>query len=592
MVGDFFSSLLFYLLPLLTGRLIVRNLFYAWVLGSLIWFVIFALLGILRVFLPFVPFSQTIQFIGFVVLCVNLAHILYSAKNVRFAVSLSLLPYGLLFIIAIGLYFFVWKENTPYPLQLNWDVYEHVTLANRIADGKFSLLPSHISDTFTFNGYTPLFHTLLALIKTFSGRNLLGVFWWLEYWHYVLTILLTYRFGRNVVSPLIAFLGALLSGLVFESSVVYASFFLIPQTLAAFIALGMMTYPRTRPVLLFCSFLVLAMTHYAVGLIGSFVVITFLLVSRLSVSKKQTRFIIAASTVLLAVSMALHAFGTWTLTNREEAAHFVFTLTEKTTFLLNWYGIAFPVFLFAGAYVLFRYGTKEQKTLLALMMITTALSFAPFSYVLKFFVIGRYFMVMVMAVGAGYFLSFLSPRKKIVAAWFLVLSFFIVFAKNQSTYKQPLFYKKELASHISRDEVKAGEFLASHREGFLISDPSTQYVLEAASGVNSQGGAYMDLDTRHVLSSFNLFGDPSLELPKLGRIHDKLIERKDPTFLVLSGRFFAWQRMSREDQESFSKNIWTPQALFPQDRLTIESFAQKTRLVVLYQSDEMVILKL
>ncbi|OGH23841.1 MAG: hypothetical protein A3J69_02205 [Candidatus Levybacteria bacterium RIFCSPHIGHO2_02_FULL_42_12] len=593
MIGDFFASILFYALPILTGRIFVRNLFYAWVVGSLLWFFFVGVLSFLHGVFPVISFSATIRIVAFLVFLVNIVHFIYSLRQVRkVRFSPELKPFLLLSVFSAVTYFLIWKGNTPFPLQLNWDIYEHMTLAHLIADGKFSLLPSQISDTFTFNGYTPFFHTILAIPRILFARNLLGIFWWLEYWHYALTILLAYRFARNIVSPLIASLAAVLCGLVFESSVVYASFFFIPQTLAAFIALGTLTYIRTRHMLLFCSLLVLVMTHYAVGLLGVLVVVAFLLVSRLSVLGKHVRLAIVASMVLFGASIALHAFGTWTLTNREEAQHFVFSLAEKGEFILDWYGIAFPVFFSVGAYALIRHGTREQKILLSLAFAIGALSLAPFSYVLKFFVLARYFVNIVVAVGIGYFLSVLSARFKLAAILVILASFFIVFYQNRFLYVYPLYFKG-VFSHVSKEELAAGEFLAPYaRKGFMISDPSTQYILEAISGINSQGGAYANQVTRETLVSFNLLGDPSSELLRLNRIQDKIETRKSQVLLVLSGRFFAWQRMDQKAKESFSQNIWRPQVLSLADRMIIDSFLDQSGLSVLYQNDEMVIIPL
>ena len=53
--------------------------------------------------------------------------------------------------------YLIWRMYSPYPSPLNWDIWEHQTAIHAILNGNISLLPSQLSDTFGFNGYTTLF---------------------------------------------------------------------------------------------------------------------------------------------------------------------------------------------------------------------------------------------------------------------------------------------------------------------------------------------------------------------------------------------------------------------------------------------------
>lgn len=62
----------------------------------------------------------------------------------------------------------------------------------------------------------------------------MGVYWWIEYWHYLLTILATYFLTQKIFRKKeLSLFSAVASGLIYESSIVYSNLFLIPQTLAA-----------------------------------------------------------------------------------------------------------------------------------------------------------------------------------------------------------------------------------------------------------------------------------------------------------------------------------------------------------------------
>src|ERR1035437_8141594 len=195
---DLMVGLSFYLLPYLTGRIFVKKIVQAWILGALIWFVIYFVVAGLNSIVKF-DFQSVIRIIAVVISIVVLLRI---GKD--FIKQKPRIYWQNLFITLVlslfttFVYFFVWKRNTPYPMQLNWDIYEHITLSNLIASGKLSFFTTKLSDTYTFNSYSPIFSILLSLPKVIFQRSLLGIYWVLEYWHYLLTAFAAFILAKKV----------------------------------------------------------------------------------------------------------------------------------------------------------------------------------------------------------------------------------------------------------------------------------------------------------------------------------------------------------------------------------------------------------
>src|SRR3989344_8486118 len=81
--------------------------------------------------------------------------------------------------LSVSVYGF-WYYKSPY--SLNWDYYQHQTLARLIQDGKFDFFTTKISDTFGFNSYPPTFHLLIAA-SPFPAK--LSVDYVVNYWNII-----------------------------------------------------------------------------------------------------------------------------------------------------------------------------------------------------------------------------------------------------------------------------------------------------------------------------------------------------------------------------------------------------------------------
>jgi hypothetical protein len=597
MLIDLIASLSFYFIPYLTGRIFVKKIIQSWILGALIWFVIYFVLLGLNSIVKF-DFQSVIKIIALVAFVISLLRI-----GKEFIVQKPKIHWQGIFIASIlslftvFIYFFVWKRNTPYPMQLNWDIYEHISLANLISSGKLAFSTAQISDTYTFNSYSPIFSILLSLPKIIFQRGLLGIYWGIEYWHYLLTTFAVFILAKKVSNNnWLAFLAAIISSLAFESVVVYSSLFLIPQTLVAlvtiFVAAEIKEYKW--PILLVAAIVILLM-HYVLGVLCLLILAALYLSLHINHSKNKINLALVASIFFSVTLIISNLFISWQIVGREEATHFNFQLIPKIGFIMDWYGIFFFVFGLIGAIKIIRNGTYSQKILLCLALIILGIAFAPFSYFLKFYVLGHYFWSLIIALGIWVLISNLSSALKIISITFVTLVLLLTFYKNQLIYKEPLNFKS-YETQISTAEIQAGNWIASQnkdRKAFLVSDPATQYILEAVSGVNSQGGMYMDLSTRKALEAINGYYDINLVKNKLLSVKDLVTAKssKQITFLVVGGRYFAWQRLPNVQKDSTFYNIWSPKELTEADKTYIEYYT-RMGLRVVFSNKELVIFAL
>jgi len=593
MIIDFFASLSFYLIPYLIGRFFTKNIVLSWFTGALSLFIAFFGLSQIAIFFK-LDFSLLVFVIVVGLSLISLVRLISDIVK-----SKTFLKPGreitIMLIFSSLVYFLIWKRNTPYPLALNWDIYEHLTLANLIAQGNLSFLTTKISDTFTINSYPPMFQILLSIPKIIFQRNLLGVYWWLEYWHYLLTVIASFWLAKSVFkNKLMALLSALVSALVFESAVAYAPLFLIPQTLASLLAIFLI--PELKNIkfkFLLLSVLVIFLMHYVVGLVGIFVLGCWYLIQKKNILK-HPNLVILASVIVSAALIISNFVVKWDVLAIEEAQHFNFPLWQKLGFLTDWYGVGLTIGFVIGLIAIVRAKELDQKLILIFALLLLGLSFAPFSYFLKFYVLGGYFVNLVIAFGLFVLLSGLPKVWKILGLSWVALFLVLVFYKNQSVYKDPLHFNN-LETQLSFNEIELGKWLSQNKktDSFLISDPGTQYILEALSGVNSQGGVYATLDTREKLISINNIYDPVFMKEKLLEIRDTLGTPADrETLFVVGGRYFAWQSLSENEKESSFYNIWSPRLTSPEDQVFIDYLRKSPNFKLIYENAELSVFKI
>lgn len=491
----------------------------------------------------------------------------------------------ILFLIIISVIFYaIWRWNSPYPNPLNWDIWEHQTVINAIRHGSFAALPSQLSDTFRFDGYTTAFHLVLAGIQNlFKVQNILGFWWIAEGIFFVLTTLATYAFIYAITkNKLAAIAGGILSAGFFESAVAFSTLFLLPQTVAALlwvigmtILLKQQTAKRKLIAATLTTFIILPF-HAIVGALGGL----FLFVMALDFNVNILLVLIASYAV--PTFLAAH-FGLAGL-NAGEAQYFDQTLPQKLELLKGWYGFLPIPFLLLGMW-------KGNRTLNVMLAASIGLLASPFPYVLKFVVIIRYIMIAVMAIGIG---KFLKPLTSNIARYFalgvVTVVTIVIFIANTTQWKNPVVFRG-IATHVSSDEQDAAKFLkelyGSNSQAFLISDPATQYILEPLTGIDTQGGAYMNkLSRLHLLSAVQTDNakDFVANLSQIGKTRILLF--------ALSARTFKWLAAGNGDQMSIAFNIWRPDALSMNDELTIQQWETAFGLHEVYRNPSIVVFEI
>lgn len=465
---------------------------------------------------------------------------------------------SILFLIIVSAIFYgIWRWNSPYPYTLNWDIWEHQTVVNAIRGGSFAVNPSELSDTFQFNGYTTAFHVIIAGFQAISGtRDILGFWWIAEGAFFMLTTIAMYFFAYTLTkNKLASVMAGVLSAGFFESSMAYTTLFLIPQTLAAVlwvIAIILITRQprevRLKTALLFS--LTIILLHGVVGIFGGVLLLlyVFALRGRLSPGIPLAAFALGYGVPALLASR----FPVGSI-NAGEALHFTQTIGEKLALVRGWYGFLPIPFLLMGSW-------KGNRAVTALFSLTLGVVLSPFPYVLKFTVYMHYLMIALMA---GGLVRFATLRNLIL----ITIAAGLIFVSNAYTWQKPVLFHG-IASQVSSDEIAAAKFLKSNYEGaFLVSDPATQGILEALSGIDTQGGPYMNTESRKNLLGMNL---------------------KPETFLAVSARTMKWFATDPKDQMSIAFNVWRPDALSITDQLYIARLG----LNEIYRNPSIVLFKL
>src|SRR3989344_5803799 len=428
--------------------------------------------------------------------------------------------------LSVSVYGF-WYYKSPY--SLNWDYYQHQTLARLIQDGKFDFFTTKISDTFGFNSYPPTFHLLIAASQ-FPAK--LSVDYVVNYWniigfyHLVLVGLASYVLGLAISKRKEVGLISLIVGIItFDSITSFTNLFLLPQTLAAttFIFLlsnliaGREEFRKPSFLMNLAGVLFLVAMHYLVGIFAALILaVSYIAIrfeNKVKLALKSFPFVYLIP-VIVVVGIYLSNVLDLSFLNRGEARYYIYDLREKAEFVQRIYGYALLLFTLPG--VFFAISRKKWEYNLALILLFgfAGILYSNFPYVIKFYVLARFFVHLFVALGIWSLLKHIkAPLLRFTAYLLTVVTFAILLLFNVIFWKNWISYQDQY-THISDYDIEASEFLADRykngEEIILISDPATQIIFEGLSGVDSAGGGVMTSGNRLLLYDGLKAGNVSL----------------------------------------------------------------------------------
>lgn len=567
------AALSMYLIPYLTGRLVLQkwgktqDTLSSFSVGALLMFGLILIGNTIFTGMRIPVDAQALRAIGIIGVT---GLILANLDLFRQKISLdkSVVP----IVLAVILASLIWYVNIPYPNTVNWDLFEHQTLINTVLTGRIAFQTSHITDTFGFDGYSSIFHMLLAIPQFLFRPDVLG-FWWIgQILHFVLTVWATYTLAFAVSkNRTVSSIAAVISAFIFESYSVFSSFFLLPQTLAglafAIVLAQLLSEERhVRAVELAPTILFLALTHYIMGGAALLLVGGFLIIRKWSLAHHE-KFLHASLLILYGIFALLTALAMsipLSFINGGEAASFTYPLAKKIEFFRVFYGGSFFILFPIGVYTALNTTLTRHRIVTVLSLIILIVLASPIPYAIKFYALGRYLTHVVMAIGAWAILRHLKPSLQYLSIFGLTILFAAQLSLNAGYWKRDVLYRNS-ATQVSGYEMEAAGFLTAHylrKNTLLVSDPATQNVLEALSGVNSAGGVYMKTPMRKLAFSVINARTKETGLRALTQITDGVETTKPATYLVaLSGRTYAWAGASAENRDSLGFAIWTPQDL-------------------------------
>ncbi|MBI3379734.1 hypothetical protein HY029_03210 [Candidatus Gottesmanbacteria bacterium] len=467
-----------------------------------------------------------------------------------------------------GITYFIWHLKTPYPL--NWDLYEHQILANLIQKGTFSFVTSQMSDAFTFNGYSSIFQTLIASSQMLVPQINIMQFWdSITFIHLFLCLIASYYLALVVTdNEVIAGFSAVIGVLVFESNVAYTTLFFIPQNLTAVLSILIfiqiiLGFKQNRSIplpILILSCIFLFLNHYIIGTASILLLVCVYLYYKYNLRVHIFRLLSLGLFILIILGL-IASFVSLGFVNNGEAQFYSFDILDKLKFMQNAYGFSLLMFLPLGIIALLKGHDIHKKLILIISICLLGLVLLRLPYSLKFYVLTRFFVHVLMAIGIWKILVAIKNsllRDLAVIIFFLTL--IVIFITNNAYFKSILFYKDSYIQ-VSKNEIDASGFLKekySNENALLISDPATQNIMEALSSVNTPGGAYMSPSMRKQLSLLHGLTN-SIEVNQvLNTIHDNLEPIPNKRIFVLSGRYFSWQDSTEDEKQTYFYNIWDP----------------------------------
>lgn len=580
------AGIALFILPVLAGRVIfafmklnkkiILSPITYFVSGSLALFVTFVLFWhIGRIFTPdiktvYVLNVSNILWVSLFVVSLFVKKLDFNIRKNWFIAALFLISFVLSFVTHT-----IWSYRSPYPL--NWDVYHHQTLINNIFAGRYSVINSQITDTFIFNGYSNIFHILIAYAQNITKPEILGFWQTAQIIYSGLVVfgssLLAYTVSKR---KMLAVLTLIVNAFAFDSTISFGLHFLIPQTLMALVATFLFAQLLEAQlkevhlpwVVVISNALILFLLHFVVGTVGVFIYIF----AAVYLNKKDCIKTVIPTKLGLQIVIVLSLFflifaGYLPLSsiNQGEAAAYNITIPEKFSIFLQTYGYIFALFIPLGIMrFIFYKNTEVENFTLFLTGCLTVFVLAQIPYAMKFFVILRPFVNLIIAYGLLFVLDIIRLKSlKWLSIFILISTFSIVYLINIFYWKTSLIYT-DLYSNTSKWEIEAANYIKNkykeNPEVIVISDPATMQIFEPISGLNTPGGAYASTNTRRLVSNAYSSLSPSLFSSYIKQVKDGVTtpSLQKTVLILISNRFFKWQNAKDIEKLGVYHNIWSP----------------------------------
>lgn len=506
--------------------------------------------------------------------------------------------HALLLLLFATAAYAIWRSNSPYPYPLNWDLYEHQTVINEIKAGHWALLPSQLSDTFRFDGYTTLFHTAIAATQKLWNPDILGFWWFAEFFHLLSAIaaayVLTWVVTKNRITALLA---GLFSAFFFESAIVFAPLFLMPQTAAAVLWIFGLAYlinqEKHKEILLDMTIIsgVLFLLHGIIGAAGIAIYFVYFVINKV-LDRHPNLFVpmlIGIPIVIISTIAGIAKIFPLTEINFGEAGYFTQSAIQKLDVMRSWYGFLPLVLLPLGLELAWDNRRGRLITILFAAVISVILSTVP--YTLKFYVLGRYLTIILMAWGTNSLINRIKNNGwRFLSLSILIGSVLIIFIANTADWKHWLTVRG-IASYVSTDDLSAIDFFKTmYPHAFIISDPATQYIIEGLAGVDSQGGAYMNEASRNSLLTALTAANAATVINNLNLISDAVKPLNSATkLLIVSGRTMRWLAAPESYKQNIWFNLWQPTALSMRDEIAINNMETILGTTPIYSNNSLAI---
>lgn len=586
-LGPFVASGLVYLLPFLIGsglvvlwhairnhRMCFSDLFFAPVIGSLGIFAFAAityfpstLIG--KSFL----WANAIPVILWIAAIFSMLGILFPFRNKVFPLLKAHLLSGVaLVFLSATISFLIWTWRSPYPL--NWDMYEHQTLVNAVRLGKFSFSTGQISDTFGFGSYPPFFHVLLssAQHKLVNTPEDIASFWqWSGFWQAVAVGLASYSLTFAIARRrLTASLAVVLGTLIFDSTIAFTSLFLLPQNVCAVFAtfvMAKLAYDwqvrrHTSVVLFAISLIALILSHYVIGSVAAALLFFWWFCLRFTdvIDDLAQKYPLVETFLIGGIAFNVGASAVnLSFINKGEGGDYIFSAASVSQFLFKSYGNSWLLLLPLAIKKYF-----QQRSYLWTLSFFVFLSFimvltAPLPYMFKFFVLGRFWLILWLSIGLATLFGYLRTSLFRMAGVAVVIAgLAMLLMANTMEWKRQLAFQERWV-HFQEDDLAVATYLKNKYspQTLIVSDPSTQYILEGLSGLNSPGGAFENTEKRDLLANALLANEPEQLAQAIRQTEDGLVPASQKLF-VFSGRTWQWMSMNQGSRNSFSVNVWAP----------------------------------